>query len=129
MKIKVLASLVILGVLMGCKNETCTNLVFKNGVTYQDGEVYSGVCNTYREGHLRSTQEYLDGLDHGEWTFYFSNGQIQTQGTFEKGKRIGIWSYFYENGQLSQEAHYKDGRQNKNIKYSQDGSVNEVTIN
>ena len=109
MKIKVLASLVILGVLMGCKNETCTDLVFKNGMTYQYGEAYSGVCNTYREGRLRSTQEYLDGLDHGEWIFYFSNGQIQTKGTFEKGKRIGIWSYFNEKGTLKQVSVFKNG--------------------
>ena len=122
MKIKVLASLVLLSFLIGCKNETCTDLVFKEGKTYQYGETYTGVCNTYRNGHLRSTQEYIDGLDHGEWTFYFNDGQIQTQGTFEKGKRIGVWEYFHENGELKQKSHYKNGLKNGEwIEYSKDG--------
>lgn len=129
MKIKVLTAIFLIASLLGCKNETCKDLVFKEGKTYQYGEDYTGVCNTYKNGNLRSTQEYVDGLDHGKWTFYFADGQIQTQGTFKKGKRIGVWEYFYENGLLSQEVHYKNGRQIKNIKYSEDGSVNELTIN
>ena len=122
MKTKVLTAIFVITSLMSCKNETCTDLVFKEGKTYQYGEAFSGVCNTYRNGSLRSTQEYFDGLDHGKWTFYYSDGQIQTQGTFDKGKRIGVWKYFHENGELKQESHYENGlKVGEWVEYSKNG--------
>jgi antitoxin component YwqK of YwqJK toxin-antitoxin module len=109
MKIKVIGVLVLFVFMMSCKNETCTGLEFKDGVTYQYGKLFTGICNTYKNGHLRSTQEYLNGLDNSQWTFYFSDGQIQTEGVFEKGKRIGVWEYYHENGALKQKSNYKNG--------------------
>ena len=36
----------------------------------------------------RSIQQYLNGVDHGNWIFYYENGNLEAKGSFKDGKRI-----------------------------------------
>ena len=87
-------------------------------------EVYTGRCGLYNEEGLRAIQEYLDGQEHGKWTYYFNNEQIEMTGKFKSGKRIGKWKYFYENGSLRQVAYYKNGQRDGTwFRLSQEGDT------
>lgn len=83
-----------------CSYQDCGELFFdKNSkTTYLNNNLYTGKCESfYYSGDLRSEEEYLNGKDHGQWTFFFKDGSIQTKGVFNKGKRIGKWEFFFEN--------------------------------
>ncbi|MAC41840.1 MAG: hypothetical protein CMJ05_08640 [Pelagibacterales bacterium] len=86
------------------------NTVIK--VTYLNDIRYTGKCETFYDDlglEVDSQRQYKNGLDHGRWTFYHTNGEIETTGRFKKSKRIGIWKYYYEDGTLSQISRYRNG--------------------
>lgn len=102
----------LLFLILSCGKSTidCLELSYKGGVTYHKGKVFTGTCiTTHENDSLRSVQNYTNGLDDGNWTFYFSNGKAQTKGQFVNGKRIGKWSYFFENGNKKQISTYSNG--------------------
>ena len=45
----------------------------------------------------------------GEWIYYFSNGEIQAKGKYNKSVKTGEWKYFHLNGELEQIGTYKNG--------------------
>ena len=80
----------------GCSNfeyyltyEVPSGNIKEENVTYQNGIKYSGKCSVfYGTGELASIQQYLDGKDHGKWTFYYINGQVETVGSFKWAKGL-----------------------------------------
>ena len=90
----------------------CPYLVYDstNKISYNsDGALFTGRCLTYDNDSKRSIQQYINGKDYGKWIFYFSNGQIETKGKFNKsGERIGTWKYFNENGTKKQISKYSN---------------------
>lgn len=87
--------------LFSCQKTTCKGVELIDGLSYKNGELYTGKCITHTSnGTLRSIQSYKEGFDHGEWIFYHDNQELSTIGKFNKGKKIGEWKYFHENGLL-----------------------------
>ena len=88
-------------IITSCTKTICNDLIYKDGITTLNGKLFSGNCKSYYfMGELKSQEDYLDGLDHGKWVFYFENGNVQTQGEFNRGQRIGLWNYYFENGSI-----------------------------
>ena len=48
-----------------------------------DGTLYTGRCEVYEGDLKKSIQQYIDGVDYGNWVFYFPNGKIETKGNHE----------------------------------------------
>lgn len=108
---KQIIKLFLIAVPLSCNNRLneCPDLVYDGLITTLNNSKFTGTCNTYdQKNNIISTQTYLEGLDHGEWIFYFTDGQIKTQGKLELGKKIGEWKYFHENGNLKQIAYYDE---------------------
>ena len=85
---------------MSCSYQDCGELKFdkESKTTFLNNKPFTGKCDSfYYSGDFKSHEEYLNGKDHGSWTFFFKNGSIQTKGVFDKGLRIGKWEYFFEN--------------------------------
>lgn len=59
-------------------------------------------------GTVRSIRRYKNGFDHGEWRFYYDNGQLEVMGEFFNGEKIGEWKYFFKNGSLKNLQTYTD---------------------
>ena len=98
---QILSLSLFLALIISCKTETCAGTEHIDGITFKNGKPYTGKCITHwQDFSTRSIKEYKNGLDHGEWTFYYQNGNFQTTGSFFEGKRIGEWKYFYESGKL-----------------------------
>ena len=38
--------------------------------------------------------EYLEGVPHGSWTGFHSNGQKKYEGDYKFGHQVGKWIYF-----------------------------------
>lgn len=52
-----------------------------------------------------------EGIKDGPWKEYYENGQLRSQGTWDKGKQVGAWKYFYDDGKTEQEGKYnKQGK-------------------
>ena len=92
------------------------------------GSLYTGRCVVYDGDLKKSIQQYLDGVDYGNWVFYFPNGKIETKGKFRNGVRVGKWKYYYESGALRQVSSYsKTGqRSGKWTVYKENGDIIEV---
>jgi antitoxin component YwqK of YwqJK toxin-antitoxin module len=108
--------LIILGFFISCQNipSECPSIKYNGDLTTLDGLPYSGSCATfYKESKmLYSIQRYKQGKDHGEWLFYYKNGNLMTKGSFDSGKKIGPWKYFYENGKIHKQ-HFYDSEGNR----------------
>jgi antitoxin component YwqK of YwqJK toxin-antitoxin module len=53
---------------------------------------------------------FADNQRHGEWTFWFANGQIWSHGYFDKGLRVGKTVVNFENGQVFYTGEYINGQ-------------------
>jgi len=90
-----------------CAKTNCNELKYNEGITKLNGEIFSGTCKSfYFTGEPKSKEEYLNGLDHGKWIFYFRNGNIQTEGVFNLGQKVGLWKYYFKNGNIWKEESY-----------------------
>ncbi|MBL9078378.1 MAG: redoxin family protein [Planctomycetes bacterium] len=47
---------------------------------------------TKREGRIEN------GLQTGEWTYYYESGQRRAHGRYEQDHQVGPWTYWFENG-------------------------------
>ena len=53
-----------------------------------------------KTGELKLVKNYLNNLLHGEYVYYWDNGNIRFRGKYEKSQRIGIWTNFNKNGDI-----------------------------
>ena len=117
--------------IFSCTPQTCPSLYHDelNKLTFNGDEAYTGRCAIFIDDKLSSIQQYLNGKDYGKWTFYYSNGKIETKGRFnEFGQRIGKWRYYYKNGRIKQISGFSNGEvSGKWIKYDSIGKVIDET--
>lgn len=77
---------------------------------YKDGEYADGQSKGwYRNGQLKQTRPWKNGVRDGLRTTWYENGQKMGQGTFKNDKLEGKWTKWYENGNKRSEKTYKDG--------------------
>lgn len=80
-------------------------------VAYFEGEPYTGLAVTYAGGGVKFIeQEYKAGRIEGLWRVYFTDGQLQKEGTKIDGLEHGRYREWYQNGQLKYEYHYDMGK-------------------
>ena len=104
--------LVVMLILTSCKNETCKDVIYKDGMSFKNGSPYSGTCIVHHtNGEIRSIQKYKNGYDHGEWKFFYRDKKVHVKGTFILGQKDGEWTYYHENGILHKENFYENGKQ------------------
>jgi antitoxin component YwqK of YwqJK toxin-antitoxin module len=71
----------------------------------------------YESGELRYRySRYLapDGgrwVRHGLFQAFHPNGELSSEGHYERGVEIGLWRDYHENGQLAAEGEYKAGKE------------------
>ena len=85
------------------------NYYIEEYLTYDNDGPYTGRCAVYVADTLSSIQQYKNGYENGKWKFYYKNGVLETNASFDMGKRVGAWEYFYKDGKLMQISNYKDG--------------------
>jgi len=100
------------------KNESKKNLVkevryWENGNKSMEGSYKNGKRTGqwtawYSDGEIWSTGEYKDGLEHGLKTVYHENGQKYYEGAIKNEKRKGAWQFWDKEGKLIKEINYDE---------------------
>jgi len=60
----------------------------------------------YDEGQPKYSQEFLNGIKHGEYKHWFKQGVVQTSGQYYMGMRNGMWQWYDEKGVKMLEVNY-----------------------
>ena len=65
----------------------------------------------YMTGNLMMTGGYLDKdltLEHGDFKYFFANGNLESEGAFKKGAKIGNWKRYNFDGRPKPDRFYPD---------------------
>jgi hypothetical protein len=49
-------------------------------------------------GAVATRGGYRDGLEEGEWHYYYEGGQLAAEGCYCAGKEVGYWRYWRRDG-------------------------------
>lgn len=52
--------------------------------------------------------DVVEGMKHGDFRFYYENGNLEVQGQMDHNKNIGKWQYYYMSGELESEGNFVD---------------------
>ncbi len=73
------------------------------------GDTYSGLVTDYI-GAIKSKGTYIlvakKYLEDGHFTYYYQNGQIESEGEFDRGVKVGSWKRFDQNGKRKSDKYY-----------------------
>ena len=53
-----------------------------------------------KTGKLKLVKNYLNDLLHGEYVYYWDNGNVRFRGKYKNSQRIGIWKSFSKTGEV-----------------------------
>ena len=59
-------------------------------------------------GEIMSSKRYNNGVNDGQFTTWYEDGQKRSEGHWEDGKKVGKWFSWHSNGQASSEGFYID---------------------
>ena len=85
-----------------------------NGTTKREGKIEEGIQTGdwtyyYESGQRRARGEYKDDHQFGPWTYYYETGVVEWSGAFDaKGHRTGEWSFHYPDETLRARGVYLD---------------------
>lgn len=60
-----------------------------------------------RADQLTYEENYKDNLPNGQFTWWFSNGQVESKKYFDNGKPIGQWEFYDDKGKLIKKVNYE----------------------
>ena len=63
-----------------------------------------------KTGKLKLVRNYLNNLLHGEYVYYWDNGNVRFRGKYEHSHRIGIWRSFSKSGEVILEEFFKSSK-------------------
>lgn len=106
-------------ILFSCKGE-----LKKEIITYTDGKpkferIYHIGVNSrtlvheikyYPDGKKEMEGSYKNDQRHGDWTYWYDNGNVWSQAFFRKGIRDGISKVYYKDGKIKIEGMYRNGK-------------------
>ena len=71
--------------------------------------IKNGTCRVInrKTGKLKLVKNYLNDLLHGEYVYYWGNGNVRFRGKFEHSQRVGIWRSFSQSGGIITEEIFK----------------------
>ncbi|MCI0640873.1 MAG: hypothetical protein L0Y72_30355 [Gemmataceae bacterium] len=72
-----------------------------------EGEYYA----LREDGTLLLKISYRNGVVHGPFVDYWSDGKVASEGQFVNGRQDGLWHFYFEDGRLSEIIHFKDGKE------------------
>jgi len=81
------------------------------GIIDEQGNRKGEWTDFYSTGELRAKGTYVDNERSGTWTYYYRKGGIEQSGKFERDRYRGIWNWFYPNGNKWREESYFNGKE------------------
>jgi antitoxin component YwqK of YwqJK toxin-antitoxin module len=132
----VLSSLILLVIVVSCKNEYQTKPMRynRNGEWlsctgfYESDSLKKVVC-FYPNRDTLLIENYQNGELHGPYIRYYENGQIKEKGQYEKNNAEGVWTEYFPNGIRSKYQYYSrdyDYKMIYNKEANKDGKVDSL---
>lgn len=89
------------------------DLLERAGIAYRSDtrEPYTGKALRRFTDGSRWERNYVNGVRHGEFSYYHPNGQMQSQELYVNGRKDGVYTMYFENGQKRYEAELVNGKQ------------------
>ena len=97
----------------------------------QGDSYFNGECFTLFEDseQISEIRRYKNGVKHGKWVMFFSNGQVYYIGTAKEGIIEGPFKGYYDNGQMADKGKMKNGFKDGLWKtYTRDGELSNKTL-
>lgn len=69
----------------------------------------------YPNGKLEYVGQFLNGVEHGVWTYYYENGTKKYVEHWANGVEHGVHYDYSPDGQIYRELHYEKGRLVKEV--------------
>lgn len=87
--------------------ETLKDLVQRDGLFFPKFKEipFTGTVEGEESGKV------LNGLRHGFWRIFYSDGQLESQGNYKNGIKYGKWIGYHQNGVVRYEGEYLNGEQ------------------
>lgn len=98
--------------------------LISNGITDEKGQKDDYWKFFYSTGEIRSEGNFNNNVRTGVWKYYYQNGQLEQSGSFKNGEEDGLWTWFYENGSVRREENYYRGKEDgPSVEYDRDGTI------
>lgn len=81
------------------------------------------VKNYYQNGQLRSEGNKINGMQDGEWNYYYDNGHTKWVIMWKMGKQHGLYKRFSNYGTLEVQGYFKNGLEDGEWEYFKNGYV------
>ena len=62
----------------------------------------------FGNGRVKYSGFRLDGLMHGDWSWFRTDGSLMRTGHFQSGSQVGTWRTFDRNGNVVKETSFGD---------------------
>ncbi len=88
-----------------------SNAAYKLQLTRTAGTMYKGIIYDYTNTIKAEGNYTLIGkkyLEDGHFTFYYQNGQIESEGIYARGIKVGNWKRFDMNGKRKSDRYYPE---------------------
>ena len=83
----------------------------------------------FKNGHQRSSNRMLFGVNEGMYKEYYQNAQLKSETTYLHGNSMGVYREFNEKGEITEEGNYDNGNYHDRIvKYNNPGHVKQVWV-
>lgn len=83
--------------------------IIKQIVEYKNGKRIGELKEFYRNGKLKTKQNYQNDTLNDSAFYYHENGNLQSFQYLKNFKKEGVWKKFNEQGKLYEEINFKDG--------------------
>ena len=98
----------------------------EDGKYYLDGKPWSGKQSSqFANGKTQFEGELVDGLQHGEWKWYYESGNVQSSITYKVGKLDGNETHRFDNAanSLALVKTFQGGQYVTTYQWRQDGTL------
>lgn len=107
MKKNIIILILLISTFLSAREIKIENIIDKNGIIYVKGESspFTGVVKD-----KKNREYYRDGVPHGKWLTFYSNGVLKSIENWKYGKLNGKYVLYNKDGDKMMENNYSDGR-------------------
>jgi len=83
--------------------------VFTLQLSHSGGDIFEGTIFSDQKLVKANGQWKLEDkryLEHGQFVFFYGNGQIESRGEYDRGVKVGNWARYEEDGKQKADRYY-----------------------
>ena len=78
----------------------------------------------FSNGNVRSEGDFRENMRTGKWSFYYPDGKLEQTGNYRNSKTDGLWIWYYHDGEILREENYYQGKEDgMSVEYDKQGNI------